>query len=358
MLPMSLAGCGSSRSTDSAVEDRPPATLSAYGLFEGNGATQVPVAGVIPYDLTTPLFSDYTSKYRFLKLPAGQSAKYEENKVFDFPVGTIIAKTFAYPHDMRDPSKGERLLETRLLIHKPEGWIGLPYIWNEAQTEATLEIAGGKIASSWIDTDGQERTNKYLVPDANQCKGCHKTDNSKQQPIGPKARYLNRDFTYADGVENQLAHWTRVGALSGAPPPESAPHAPVWNDSASGTLDQRARAWLDINCAHCHSPDGPARNSGLDLTFTQSHPFRYGVFKPPVAAGRGSGGLRYDIVPGEPDESILLYRISSTLPEVMMPELGKKLVHEEAVALVREWIATMPKEESAAPAEGTPTAAD
>lgn len=342
LLALALAGCSSARSTDSEAEEKPPAKLSAYGLFVGNGATQEPAPGVIPYDLTTPLFSDYTAKYRFVKLPAGQSAAYDESKAFEFPVGTVIAKTFAYPHDMRDPGKGQRLLETRLLVHKPEGWIGLPYIWNDEQTEATLEIAGGRIASSWIHTDGEERTNNYLVPDANQCKGCHKTDGAKQQPIGPKARYLNRDFTYAEGVENQLAHWTRVGALSGAPTADAAPVAPVWDDPSTGSVDERARAWLDINCAHCHSTEGPARNSGLDLTYTQNHPFRFGVYKPPVAAGRGSGNLSYDIVPGQPEQSILLYRVSSADPGVMMPELGKRLVHEEAVELIRQWIAEMP----------------
>lgn len=354
----SLMGCGSrSTTTVEAPSDEPPPLLSALGLFAGNGSTQQPAAGVIPYDLTSALFSDYTSKYRFVKLPPGTKAKYDPQKAFEFPLGTIIAKTFAYPHDMRDPSKGQRLLETRILIHKPDGWVGYPYIWNESQTDATLELAGGTIPSKWIHTDGQERSNNYLIPDANQCKGCHKSDNKVQQPIGPKARYLNRDFAYAEGTENQLAHWTRIGALEGAPTPAAAPIAATWNDSSTGTLDQRARAWLDINCGHCHGPEGPARNSGLDLTYLQEHLFRIGVFKPPVAAGRGSGGLSYDIVPGKPDESILAYRIAATAPDIMMPELGKRMVPEEAVAMIREWIAAMPANTGEKPAaEEKPTA--
>lgn len=355
LLTAGLAGCGSSQPTTTLVDDdEPPAKLSEYGFFVGNGATQEPVAGVIPYDLTTPLFSDYTAKYRFVKLPAGTQATYNPDRVFDFPVGTVLIKTFAYLHDMRDPSKGRRLLETRLLVHKPTGWIGLPYIWNDAQTEATLELAGGNLPAKWIHSDGQERTNNYLVPDANQCKGCHKTDNQNQQPIGPKARYLNRDFVYADGTENQLAHWARIGALDGGPVADDAPRAAVWDDPSSGSVDDRARAWLDINCGHCHSPDGPARNSGLDLTVTQAHPFRIGVYKPPVAAGRGSGGLSYDIVPGDPDKSILAYRVAATAADIMMPELGKRMVPEEAVLLIREWIAAMPDE----PAKSAPAADD
>jgi uncharacterized repeat protein (TIGR03806 family) len=303
LVGWSLTGCGRPAGFDPASQAEPPERLSDLRIFVGNGRTQQPAEGVLPYDLNTPLFSDYTSKYRFVKLPPGTTAKYREDRVFEFPVGTIIAKTFAYPRDMRDPAQGERLLETRVLMHRPEGWVGLPYIWNNAQTDATLELAGDIIPTEWIHTDGQRRTNDYLIPNANQCKGCHKSESDKLQPIGPQARHLNRDFTYDDDrggetTENQLAHWTRVGALSGAPNPADAPRLAVWNDPSTGSLDQRARAWLEINCAHCHNPGGHARNSGLDLMASQTNPFEYGVFKPPVAAGRGSGGLRYDIVPG------------------------------------------------------------
>ena len=130
--------------------------------------------------------------------------------------------------------------------------------------------------------------------------------------------------------------------LTGAPAADQASKLAVWDDPKSGSLDDRARAWLEINCAHCHSPEGPARNSGLDLLASQRIPTAFGIDKPPVAAGIGSGGLAYDIVPGQPDHSILVYRIASTHPGIMMPELGKRLVHEEGVALVREWIAAMP----------------
>ena len=115
----------------------------------------------------------------------------------------------------------------------------------------------------------------------------------------------------------------------------------VWDDPDSGTLEARARAWLEINCAHCHNPDGPARNSGLDLLASQRNPTAYGIYKSPVAAGRGSGGREFDIVPGQPDKSILVFRVDSTDAGIMMPELGKRLVHKEGLALVRQWIAAM-----------------
>jgi uncharacterized repeat protein (TIGR03806 family) len=338
-----LGGCGGvgpGSGGPTSSPDEPPEKLSAYGLFAGAPALQQPAEGVIPFDLNTPLFSDYTLKYRFLKLPTGTHASYSPDETFDFPVGTLIAKTFAYPRDARHPSKGRRLLETRILRREAEGWIGLPYVWNDDQTEATLDVAGGTVDVSWIHTDGTTRTNNYIIPNANQCKGCH-LQNDAVTPIGPKARHLNRDFAYASGVENQLAHWTRAGALAGAPAPGAAPRLVAWDDPRTGSLEARARAWLEVNCAHCHNPGGPARNSGLDLMASQSNPTAYGVRKAPVAAGRGSGGLEFDIVPGRPDKSILAYRIASTDAGVMMPELGKRLVHEEGLALVRDWISAM-----------------
>ena len=339
LLLLGTVGCGFQSDVPPALEK-----LSDYGLFVGNGSSQEPVEGVIPYDLNTPLFSDYTEKFRFVKVPPGRSAEYSPEETFVFPVGTIIAKTFAYPVDARDPALGRRLIETRILKHEPQGWVGLPYIWNAEQTEAVLDVAGDMVDAHWIDAEGKEQSNNYIVPNANQCKGCHRLGD-EILPIGPKARHLNRDFTYAHGTENQLAYWTRTKALADTPDPQDAPRLAVWNDPATGSLDARARAWLEVNCAHCHNPAGPARNSGLDLMASQQGPTQFGIFKAPVAAGRGSGGRDYDIVPGDPDKSIMTFRITSIDPGIMMPELGKRLIHTEGVELVREWIAAMPEVE-------------
>lgn len=343
---LALGGCGRSFDTTTPY----PRQLSEYGLFAHPPSLQQPAEGVVPYDVNSALFSDYTLKFRFVRLPSGTQAVYHESAGFDFPVGTIVAKTFAMPADLRRPDEDLRLIETRILRRDPDGWIGLPYVWNDEQTEATLALAGGTRDLAWTHLDGRRRTNNYIIPNANQCKGCHR-QSGDMQPIGLKARHLNRDFAYPDGradqpaagSENQLQFWTRRGLLRGAPPPESAPRLAVWDDPDNATLDQRARAWLEINCAHCHQPGSPAQNAGLDLLASQTDPLRYGVYKPPVAAGRGAGGRRYGIVPGKPDESILVYRIASTHPQVMMPELGKRLVHDEGVALVRQWVAQMPE---------------
>jgi uncharacterized repeat protein (TIGR03806 family) len=246
---------------------------------------------------------------------------------------------------MRDPSKGHRVLETRLLVHRPDGWVGLPYIWNDEQTEATLDVAGATIDCEWIHADGQSRENNYLVPNSNQCKLCHEADGNDKpmRPLGLTAAQLNREFNYPGGRENQLDRLRRLEMLDDAPSSsEDLPRVAVWDDPTTGDVNARARAWLDVNCAHCHNPAGPAKNSGLDLRVAARKPAHYGVFKSPVAAGRGTGDRLYNIVPGRPDESILIYRIASDQSQVMMPELGKRLVHTEGVELIRQWIAEMP----------------
>ncbi len=323
--------------------------LSSYGFFQVEGGKLVPNDGVVAYTLSTPLFSDYAAKHRHIWLPAGTSADWVTGTTFKLPQGSVVAKTFTFPRDLRDPSKGERLVETRLLVHEKDGWKGYPYIWNDAQTDAELSPAGGTFEVSWIDEAGDERsTAGYLVPNSNQCKGCHEAE-GKIGLIGPKARYLNLDYAYEDGTANQLDRLAQAGYLTGVPAFGERPQAVFWDDEETGTVEERARTYLDINCAHCHNPKGPASTSGLFLTYsdtpyaamTTPETARLGVCKKPVAAGRGSGGLTYDVVPGDPDASILVYRMETNDPGRMMPELGRSMVHEEGMALVRQWISEL-----------------
>ena len=130
-----------------------------------------------------------------------------------------------------------------------------------------------------------------------------------------------------------------MGALVGAPL-QARPRLTVWDDPASGTLDNRTRAWLESTAVHCHNPDGPRTRDSTCSPPNAPDLIRH--FQDTGAPRLGSGGRPDDIVPGQPDQSILAYRIASTHPGVMMPELGKRLVHEEGVALVRQWIAAMP----------------
>lgn len=341
-----LAGClafGAAPAPDpvalnALLADAPAPSLEAYRLFT-DAAGRHPNAGLTPYALNTPLFSDYAEKSRFLYLPPGTTARYRATGALELPVGATLVKTFAYPADFRRPAENVRFLETRLLIHRKSGWVALTYVWDVEQTHAVLKRAGARLDVSFTDAHGQSRTVDYAVPNANQCKECHAL--SKQiTPIGVKARNLNGPFAYATNTENQLAHWTRTGILAGAPSPEKAPRAAVWDNPAE-PVEGRARAYLDANCAHCHNARGMASNSGLFLDLEETRASAIGIGKRPVAAGRGSGGLDFAIAPGHPDASIIALRMASTEPGVMMPELGRSLVHEEGLALIRDYIAKM-----------------
>ncbi|MEL6793686.1 MAG: SO2930 family diheme c-type cytochrome [Pseudomonadota bacterium] len=313
---------------DAAIMAKKPAKLlSAYGLFE-DMATQAPAIGVTPYSLATPLFSDHAEKLRFVYAPG--PAVWSQDDVLEFPVGTVLAKTFAYPE-----GDGLRLIETRLLIRQEAGWKAWPYLWNDDQTDAVLKLAGARLNLTATKPDGTQVAVSYRAPNANQCKGCHELGGAIT-PIGPKARNLNHDFDYEEGPFNQIARWRMIGLLENHDDP--APPSADWRD---GTLDARARAYLDVNCAHCHRREGPASNSGLFLTYGEEERAAWGYLKRPVAAGRGSGGLEFDIKPGDPMSSIFVYRMKSLDPGVMMPELSRSLPDEAGIALIEAWIAAM-----------------
>lgn len=332
-----LAACGGPSGPVARVilAEDPAAKLSDYGFFAKPNAGAAVSEGVVPYDLINALFSDHAAKHRYVFVPKGESAKYAPDKVFDFPVGSVLIKTFAFAPDMRDPSLNERFVETRLLIHKKEGWVAYPYIWNVEQTEATYAPVGARIPIETIAPDGQKLSINYGVPNRNQCKECHQSGDDLI-PIGPKARNLNH---VGPGGVNQVADWSARGMLTGAP---AAPPAVPLAGDASAPLNDRARAWIDVNCAHCHKADGSASNSGLFLDWTETDPAGWGVHKRPTAAGWAAGQLLFVIEPGKPDESIMVRRMASAEPGVMMPELGRTVVDPHGLALVREWIASLP----------------
>ncbi len=336
--PSAAAGTKQAVASRQARLSKYKPVLSDYGLFVQPLNELKPAVGVMEYELNTPLFTDYAQKQRVIKIPEGTKVGYTSSGSLDFPVGTIIAKSFFYAEDLNDSCSSRKLVETRILELTPSGWVGIPYVWNAEQTEARLAIAGATVDVAWIHTDGQQRNNSHAVPNLNDCKRCH--TNLEMKPIGPKASNLNRDFVFASGAENQLVHWARIGFLSGLPDLDEVPRLARWDDE-SVCVDHRARAYLDVNCALCHNEQGPARNSGLHLNLEETNPYRLGTFKTPIAAGKGTGGRLYGIVPGKPDESIMEYRMRTIQPGEIMPEFGKSLVHEEGLALIRSWIAEM-----------------
>ncbi|WP_316816066.1 SO2930 family diheme c-type cytochrome [Pedobacter nyackensis] len=312
--------------------------LSDYGFFKGKLIDLVPNEGVLHYDISTALFTDYAIKDRFIVLPKGAAMKYTTEGALDFPDSTIIVKNFAYTNENHQ----KVMIETRLLVKDPgdKDWKVMNYLWNKEQTDAIRHITGAKIPITLLDDDGNKLLTNYQVPNTNDCKRCHIKDGALI-PIGPKARNLN--ITVAGQKENQLKVWAAKGVLKGLPDTGVVAQLPNWADPKHFSLNQRARAYLDVNCAHCHTKGGDAFNTGLFLEYEQTNPSHLGINKAPVSAGGGAGGLDYDIIPGDAIHSILFYRMNSTEPGTAMPELARTVTHKEGVELIRKWINNMPK---------------
>jgi len=358
--------------------------LKQYNLFEDeDNPRSMPHQDGVPFVVNTKLFADYSTKYRVLFLPPGEKAVYKDgqngsapNSTIEFPIGTVIAKTFAFT----DESKGtERMIETRLLIKRPgqtgKGvWVGLPYIWDEDGV-ARLAMGGGKFAVEWHyrDSDSNElmsgATESYSVPNASQCITCHGNDDqpSGSAPIAPKPRNLNRvyrpesKFMGNSGQGgfpqvNQLQDWVDRGLLTGMPELEidargiakNIERLPVWNLPGDGRYDahskkdveERLRAYLEVNCQHCHNDKGAASNTGYYLDHFRNVGASYGICKKPTATGGGSCGRTRIVVPGDSEKSIVTCRIEAEhdSPQRMMPPIARSVSHAGAVALLKEWI--------------------
>ncbi|MEQ1506725.1 MAG: SO2930 family diheme c-type cytochrome [Myxococcota bacterium] len=320
----------------------PPEGEPTLDLVQFDGETVSYADGFVPYTIATPLFSDFAHKERAIRLPEGTVAAYTDDGPFAFPVGTQIVKSFLLPADLRDPTHELTVIETRVLTLEDDGWDSWPYLWNDDATVATRAPSGAVLERTAIGLDGTPVTFAYLVPQRNQCVDCHEAtaDGTRENlPIGPTARNLN--------VGDQLEAWSDAGLVDGLPPIDEVPAAT--DASAIAGIDPAtmsdevlfaaARDYLDANCAHCHNPDGDeGRSSQLFLNWDNDDAFRYGVCKKPGSAGKGTGGLTYDVVPGAPTESILWYRIHTDALGEMMPDIGRSLVDPAGVELVAEWI--------------------
>jgi len=344
-----LAGC--SRPIVLHPPEAYPAKLSDWGMVWRAGDSLAVHEQALVYDLNTPLFSDHAAKLRTLYLPAGSAAKYDASESFDFPVGTIVTKTFFYRRAHPDGELTRNaswngaadevnftdfaIMETRVLVRQKQGWDALPYVWEGS--DATLSITGKLIP---VRLDAHEFP--YLVPSRNECASCHVTNHTAKalEPIGLKARHLNRPLPGDPEGGNQLARLHDRGWLDGLPALEGVPRNASAADPHS-PIDARARAYLDANCGHCHNARGAADTSGLLLDAGATDARQLGTCKPPIAAGRGSGGRMYGIVPGKPDASILLWRMQTSDPGARMPELGRSLPHEDGIALISIWISGM-----------------
>jgi uncharacterized repeat protein (TIGR03806 family) len=341
-----------------------PKQLSEWGVVLVDGQSLILNKGVVAYDLNTPLFTDYAHKLRTIWVPRDKIGQYTQASDIELPIGSIVTKTFFYPRrgkqlllssDESDYFMGNgldlsqvRLIETRVMVHLEAGWEALPYVWDDAQNEATLAIAGDALSLS-LTSENSTHDFQYIVPDYNQCQGCHIENlNTKEMGlIGVKARHLDKAYTHLHKTSDQLGNFVDQKILQKKPEQFSrnANWKQVSSDSKSKSKSKSkthiARSYLDINCGHCHNPNGAADTSGMFLNIGETEGLQLGVCKPPVAAGQGTGGRPVGILPGNSEASILTFRMQSVDVAAMMPELGRSLVHVEGVQAVSDWIDAM-----------------
>lgn len=286
--------------------------LSDYGLFKSDMSNLVPETGVEAFEVASPLFTDYAEKQRLIKLPDKQSVTIAGDGLPVFPNGTIIAKTFYYS---KSKNGKRQIVETRLLILEQGKWNAATYRWNAAQTDADLLVDGAVVPIAFEDNAGMQRKLEYKIPSQNDCSSCHRSDD-QLNPIGPKARNLNFTINVEGKRQNQLAYLMKKGifAHSNITGISSLPN---YNDTTTA-LNMRARAYLDINCAHCHQPAGGASGTSLNLGYSSAFE---------------ETGIDFN-------KQNILIRMS-TMGEYHMPKTGTTVLDNEGVRLVRAYIKSL-----------------
>lgn len=297
---------------DLAVPEFLP-NLSELKLFKGDMTEFQYNDNVYEYSMSTPLFTDYAHKLRVVAIPDGEQLTYSGGGLLGFPDNTIMAKTFYYLNDERDPSQGKKIIETRVLIKKEGVWLVRNYFWNEAQTDAVLDDDIHQLQVDWIDEGGTPRTVDYVVPPNNLCIQCHSNEGAIV-PIGPKARVLN----FEHKGQNILQYFSANGLLAGAPDVSQIPTLPDWSDETL-SLEERARAYLDVNCAHCHQTGGSYNESfGDNFQFTYETSFEdSNIYEERVQ---------------------IRDRMNTQISGYFMPLIGTSLKHDEGIALINAYM--------------------
>ena len=327
--------------------------LSDYHFFVGDMKNQVPESDVLPYEPASSLFTDYAHKKRFVWIPKGMKATYDgDGNVLQLPVGSAIIKTFYY--EKVQPLNATKIIETRLMIRKADGWIFAEYVWNNDQTEAYLDMNGSNVSIDYKDENNiLQSVPNYRIPNVVQCIICHK---SKQMvnnvevdtylPIGIKPQNLNFDYNYGNETKNQLTKWIEKGILQNNFSLPSEANTAIDYKDATKPLEKRVRSYLDINCAHCHQDNRHCDYRPMRFSFTESGD---------IQNGRANLGICVDtqdmqdfppalskiISPGNVNRSMLYYRLNTTNENFRMPLHGRTVIHTEGVNLLQQWINTL-----------------
>lgn len=314
-----------------------PYLLSETGLFESTPEL-TPVEGVRSYSVNVPLWSDGAAKERLIALPADGRITFSETGAWEFPVGTVVIKHFAMDMTKGDPSSRKRL-ETRLLVNGTRGWDGYTYLWNDEQTDASLMDMAMTMPLEIQTPEGLEKINWYF-PSRSDCKACHTRSGGFVLSIN--ARQLNRQHSHDGHTANQLEAWQQAGMFTESLPKDSSKLEayPDWKSEEEQSVESLARAYLDVNCAFCHTPGGPG-NSPIDLRYHTPLERTVLINVPPRGTRTGGEPATALITPNRPGDSELVRRMETRGPG-QMPILATFITDETALEIVSEWISQMP----------------
>lgn len=315
------------------LENVPYPKLSDYNFFTGDLKSLTPHEDLLLYKPNSELFTDYAKKTRYIWIPQNSKANFvSENSPLNLPVGSVLIKLFYY--DESQISSGKKIIETRLMIRKNEGWIFATYKWNEQQTEAYIDMNASTVPLI-ITHNSETIALDYAIPSEFQCFTCHSID-EEIIPIGIKPIHLNNVLNYPDGNFNQLNRWIQKGKLENNLPSNIS--SVVDYSDTSKTLEERTRAYFDIQCAHCHQTGGNAMYASLQLSYhLTAIPQNVGICNTPsipipeISQGR-------IVSPQNPEGSTLHYMMNTNNSFFKMPRIGRTIVHKEGVQLVEDWI--------------------
>jgi uncharacterized repeat protein (TIGR03806 family) len=308
-----------------------PPLLSQTGAFK-NLRELTPGDGLIAYDVIVPFWSDRAVKQRWISVPEGK-IKFAPTGEWIFPEGTVFVKTFELPTDETNPNV-KRRLETRLLICDAAGGVyGVVYKWRADNSDADLLTTNLSEAIP-IKTATGVRTQMWYYPSRQDCLVCH-TANAGGV-LGVKTRQLNHDFTYPSGVtDNELRAWNHIGLFDTNFSDANIKNFPklAGANDLSRSLEDRARSYLDANCAQCHRPKGTVAyfDARYDTPLAEQN-----LINGPVLIDERIDNSRI-VAPNDIWRSILYMRANS-IEAFKMPPLARNTIDEEGMSLLRQWI--------------------
>ena len=306
-----------------------PRKLSHKGLFESVRGHKI-AAGVIPYTINAPFWSDGAHKERFIAVPPSAKITFDEKAdvAWAFDDGSVTVKSFSL--EMEEGNAASRkYIETRIVVKQENHWVGYSYLWNDDQSDATLVAAGGLDKVYRVkEANGAVRKQAWHYPSRNECMFCH--SRAAGFVLGLTTGQMNR--------AGQMQNYAKMGLFTKPLPTKALPAYPDPFDTKSD-INHRAKTYLQVNCAMCHVSDGGG-NSPMELGYRTPLEKAGIVAVSPTHETLGIDGAKL-VHPGAPDRSVLFRRITRR-GEYQMPPTSTNRVDTAGAKLIEDWIRQLP----------------